>query len=83
MPIPLTQFLRTFDRASLASQAAAAVAKRNTLVQRFPVNGWPTLPLYRYALDTPKFKESFCYQMEYASDELGSIAGGSADKHLI
>ena len=83
MDIPLTEFLRTFDRKSLADEVAGAVAKRNDLVKRFPVADWPLLPLERYALGTPTYKESFCYHMEYASYELGSIAGGSAEKHLI
>ena len=83
MAISLKDFLLTFDRTSIASERAAAVAKRTTLVHQFPVDGWSTLPLERYALGTPKSEDSFCYQMEYVSYELGSIAGGSADKHLI
>lgn len=83
MAVTLNEFLRTLDRSSLAKVAAAAEAKRKALVKKFPANDWPTLPLDHYALGTPKFKDSFCYQMEYVSDELGSIAGGSADKHLI
>jgi hypothetical protein len=39
MAIPLTEFLSTFDRTSLANDVAAAVAKRNDLVQRFPISG--------------------------------------------
>src|SRR5580658_4549346 len=83
MAIPLTEFLSTYDRSSVASEVALAVAKRDSLVRQFPISEWPTLPLDRYALGTPKSKESFCYQMEYASPELGSIAGGNADKHLV
>lgn len=79
----LQDFLKSFNRTSLTSEVAGAVAKRKVLVQQFPVEAWPALPLDRYALGTPKFKESFCYHMEYVSYELGSIAGGSADKHLI
>lgn len=83
MSISLTEYLASFDRSSLAADVAVAVTKRNALVQQFPVAGWPTLPIERYALGTPNFKESFCYEMEYVSYELGSIAGGSAEKHLI
>jgi 5-methylcytosine-specific restriction protein B len=83
MASSLNDFLFGYDRTSIPTERAAAVAKRTTLVSQFPVGGWSTLPLERYALGTPKFRDSFCYQMEYASYELGSIAGGSADKHLI
>lgn len=79
----LIEFLRTFDRQSLAQKVSQAAAKRAEIQSKFPESAWPTLPLNRYALGTETYKDSFCYWMEYGSRELGSIKGGSAEKHLI
>ena len=83
MPTPITEFLRTFDRAALAPTLAAATAKRAELVRRFPKSEWPALTLERYALGTEKSRDSFCYALEYGSDELGNMSGGAAGKSLI
>src|SRR5206468_200727 len=43
----------------------------------------PSLALNRYALGVPEYKTSFCYQLEFASPELGSVSGGSSRKLII
>ncbi|WP_369262668.1 McrB family protein [Streptomyces sp. R35] len=84
-PWPLDDALAAFDRdrytATLRDMEAAAEA----VCRDFPWEDWPTLPLERYALgqgDSSQTKP-YCYLLEFGSNALGSIAGGSAMKHLI
>ncbi|MFE9021577.1 AAA family ATPase [Streptomyces sp. NPDC007808] len=80
------QAARTFDRASMTDVLVQAERSRQQVVENFPLGDWPTLPLHRYALGTvhaPAAGRPFCWLMEYGSDPLGSIRGGSAAKHII
>jgi len=79
---PLEQALAAFDRQSARAGADAAEHERERVEAMFPRDGWPTLPLERYALGTGN-ADSFCRVMEFGSPLLGSIRGGSALKHII
>lgn len=77
---------RVFDRAALRDLLERAEQVRQRAVERFPLDDWPRLPLRRYALGTPydpQLGRPFCWLMEYGTDVLGSIRGGSAAKHII
>ncbi|MGW2744464.1 McrB family protein [Streptomyces sp. NPDC001450] len=77
---------RVFDRAALRDLLERAEQVRQRVVERFPLDDWPRLPLRRYALGTsydPALGRPFCWLMEYGTDVLGSIRGGSAAKHII
>ncbi|MFF4570128.1 McrB family protein [Streptomyces sp. NPDC001410] len=77
---------RDFDRAALRDLLERAEQVRQRVVERFPLDDWPRLPLRRYALGTPydpALGRPFCWLMEYGTDALGSIRGGSAAKHII
>ena len=50
---------------------------------RFPLEQWPTMPLERYALGQKESEETFCRWMEFRTQHLGSMQGGSARKHII
>jgi 5-methylcytosine-specific restriction protein B len=52
------------------------------VIERFPIDDWPTLPLERYALGTD-VDDSFCKLLEFRTYALGGIGGGSALKHMI
>jgi 5-methylcytosine-specific restriction enzyme B len=78
----LEDALEAFDRDAARLAAENAEALRKSIVARFPVEQWPTLPLERYALGGPDH-DNFCYVMEFESEALCSIRGGSARKHAI
>jgi 5-methylcytosine-specific restriction enzyme B len=78
----LEDALEAFDRDAARLAAENAEALRKSIVARFPVEQWPTLPLERYALGGPDH-DNFCYMMEFESEALCSIRGGSARKHAI
>ena len=78
----LEDALEAFDRDAARLAAAKAEALRRSIVARFPIEQWPALPLERYALGGPDH-DNFCYAMEFESEALGSIRGGSARKHAI
>jgi 5-methylcytosine-specific restriction protein B len=60
----------------------AADEQRTLVMQRFPIDEWPSLPLERYALGT-EVDDSFCKLLEFRTQALGGIGGGSALKHMI
>ncbi|GGU94920.1 hypothetical protein GCM10010260_32740 [Streptomyces filipinensis] len=77
---------REFDRSVVSEALARAEQDRLKVVERFPLEHWPRLPLHRYALGTPDDLGDgppFCWLMEYGTDALGSMRGGSAAKHII
>jgi 5-methylcytosine-specific restriction enzyme B len=78
----LEDALEAFDRDAARLAAEKAEELRRSIVARFPIDQWPTLPLERYALGGPDH-DNFCYVMEFESEALCSIRGGSARKHAI
>ena len=74
--------LQKLNRTSLIEDIQMAEEERNQVIARFPLEDWPTLPLERYALGQG-VKDSFCWWMEWGTKHLGSIRGGSSEKHLI
>ena len=57
-------------------------ARRKDLVQKFPRNAWPEMTLEAYALGQEGRRDTWCYELEFVNG-LGSIRGGSAQKHVI
>ncbi|MFP8903187.1 AAA family ATPase [Streptomyces atacamensis] len=75
-----------FDRGVLANVVARAGEDRQRALAEFPREEWPTLPVERYALGAQRYGDSprpFCWLMEYGTEALGSIRGGSAAKHIV
>lgn len=58
-------------------------AQQSAFLQRFPLVSWPDLTLDDYALNTPDYRNSYSYFLEWGTPDLGSISGGSANKHVI
>jgi 5-methylcytosine-specific restriction protein B len=78
------QALEQFDREAAKQWAKEAEAERESLVERWPLEKWRTMTLEEYALGGhERWKESFCYQIEFQAGRIGSIKGGSARKLLI
>lgn len=80
--LPLEEAVRHWDRDLDAGLIALASQQRARVLELFPIDTWPNLPLDRYALGTSD-DESFCKLMEFRTNALGGIGGGSALKHLI
>ncbi|NED56578.1 restriction endonuclease, partial [Micromonospora aurantiaca] len=80
---PLSKALAEFDRAAHVDQISEADAEIAQVVRDFPLDGWPTMPLERYALGTDAYKQSFSYRMEYGTPTLCSIRGRTAGKNII
>ena len=74
--------LQKFDRSSLSEGLQKVEEERTQVITRFPLEDWPTMPLERYALGL-RAKDTFCWWMEWGTKHLGSIRGGSSEKHLI
>lgn len=72
-----------FKRDSLAPWLAEGDAERKTILARFPREAWPSLPLEMYALGLGGDEDTYCSLLEFRSQHLGSIRGGSARKLLI
>ncbi len=86
MPDPrpsLEAALASYDRALDKEQVAEGERERKEVTHRFPLEQWPTLPLENYALGQEKSEDTFCRWMEFRTQHLGSIRGGSARKLII
>lgn len=71
-----------FIRESIQDWIAEGERERRTIVTHFPIEGWTTLPLDRYALGLDA-EDTYCSLLEFRSQHLGSIRGGSARKLLV
>ncbi len=71
-----------FDRIGLSEDLQKAEEERKQVIERFPLEDWPRMPLERYALGIG-VKDTFSWWMEWGTENLGSISGGSSEKHLI
>ncbi|MFF2522686.1 McrB family protein [Streptomyces liangshanensis] len=81
----LAERIALFDREAARRAADLAEAERREAQKQFPMDDWGKLELTKYALgpDSLRNGDSFCRLMEYGTDHLGSIRGGSAAKHII
>jgi 5-methylcytosine-specific restriction protein B len=75
--------IASYDRASAHEHIALGEKEWKQVTDRFPIDQWPTMPLERYALGQDTSDETFCQWMEYRTQHLGSIRGGSARKLII
>ncbi|MFE6889702.1 McrB family protein [Streptomyces sp. NPDC057694] len=84
-PWPLADALAAFDRAAHEEVLAEAEAQAAAVREAFPLADWPTLSLAHYALGQGDSAATrpYCYLVEFGSTAIGSIAGGSAMKHLV
>jgi len=80
--LPIDEAVANWDRTLDVDLVADATTQREHLLELFPLEGWPQLPLDRYALGTD-VDEALCKLLEFRSPALGGIGGGSALKHLI
>ncbi|MFT2017378.1 AAA family ATPase [Streptomyces sp. 796.1] len=81
----LAERIARFDRGAAREGARRAERERARVAEEFPVGDWLRLPLERYALGPDNYgkQQTFCRLLEYGTDAIGSIRGGSAAKHII
>lgn len=79
-----------FEEAIAAGLANRDESLRDTQAQqqasfldRFPLETWREMSLADYALNAGKTRNNYSYFLEWGTPELGSIAGGSAHKHVL
>ena len=56
---------------------------RQEFLQRFPPSKLPSLKLEEYALGLEPKENSFCWWLEFKTNDLGRIGGTPAIKHVI
>jgi 5-methylcytosine-specific restriction enzyme B len=74
--------LATWNRPAADKRAEEAENLRIQFVERFPIDGWPTMRLEDYALGQGNL-DTISYWLEFKTVVIGSIRGGSSFKHLI
>ena len=83
MEIQIEKAVASYDRATDKEFVAAAELERKEVVERFPLDQWPTMPLERYAHGQKESEDTFSRWIEFRTQHLGSMRGGSARKHII
>lgn len=81
--LTLSEAIAQFDRSPTSSAAEGYRSQRAEILKRFPRDQWPRMPLEDYALGQPGVEDTYCYWLEYKSQWVGSIRGGSARKLII
>ena len=79
----IREALQSWDREAVAERVVAASGLRTEFVNRFPLDGWPQMPLESYALGQTIDGGTVCWWLEFHTQDVGSISGGSSRKHLI
>ena len=81
--LSLAAALGQFDRGSSTTKLQKAAEQRNAFVEQFPAESLGEMELDDYALGVEGFRSNYSYLLEWGTNELGSISGGSASKHLV
>ncbi len=81
--LTLSDAIAQFDRSPTSPAAEGYRAQRAEILKRFPLDQWPQMRLEDYALGQPGVEDTYCYWLEYKSQWMGSIRGGSARKLII
>ena len=79
----LSEVIAKLDRSPTNPVAEGYQAQRAEIVKRFPRDKWPKMRLEDYALGQQAVEDTYCHWLEYKSQWMGSIRGGSARKLII
>jgi len=60
-----------------------ATQEKEEFLERFPKKFWQSMLLEEYSLGRENYKDTYSYWMEWGTPHLGSIRGGSSNKHLV
>jgi 5-methylcytosine-specific restriction protein B len=75
--------IASYNRETDREYIALGEKERQEISGRFPRNGWPSMPIEKYALGQGPGDGTFCTWIEFRARHLGSISGGSSKKLLI
>ena len=81
--LTLSQAIAQFDQSPTNPVAEGYRSQRAEILKRFPLAQWPHMSLDDYALGQPAMEDTYCHWLEYKSQWMGSIRGGSARKLII
>ena len=81
--LTLSEAIAQFDRSPTNPVAEGYRLQRGEILKRFPLDQWPQMSLENYALGQPGVEDTYCYWLEYKSQWVGSIRGGSARKLIV
>ena len=81
--LTLSEVIAQFDRSPQSPPAEGYQSQRAEILTRFPLDHWPQMSLDDYALGQVAKKDTYCHWLEYKSQCMGSIRGGSASKLII
>ena len=81
--LTLSDAIAHFDRSPTSPAAEGHRSQRAEILKRFPLDQWSQMRLDDYALGQPGVEDTYCYWLEYKSQWVGSIRGGSARKLIV
>ena len=81
--LTLSEAIAQFDRSPGNPVAEGYRSQRAEILKRFPRDKWPEMRLEDYALGQPGMEDTYCRWLEFKSQFMGSIRGGSARKLII
>jgi len=79
----IQEAIAAFDRERARERIREAEKQREKILERFPLDEWPSMTLEEYAIGQPGQRDTFGYWMEWGSATFASMKGGSARKHII
>ena len=79
----LSEAIAQLDRSSTNPIAEGYRSQRTEILKRFPRDKWTEMRLEDYALGQPGVEDTYCHWLEYKSQFVGSIRGGTARKLII
>ena len=72
-----------FNRSTRESDHQAYQSQRAEILKRFPRDKWPDMALEDYALGQAESEDTYCRWLEFKSQSLGSMRGGTAKKLIV
>ena len=81
--LTLSEAIAQFDRSPTNPVAEGYRSQRAEILKRFPLDKWSEMRLEDYALGQRGVEDTYCHWLEYKSQSVGSIRGGSAGKLII
>ena len=81
--LTFSEAIAQLDRSPTSPIAEGYRSQRDEIRKRFPLDQWPQMRVEDYGLGQPGVEDTYCHWLEYKSQWVGSIRGGSARKLII
>ena len=81
--VTLSQAAARFDRSARESDRRGYQSQGAEIRNRFPRDKWPGMALEDYALGLANSENTYCRWLEFKSQSLGSMRGGTARKLIV